>query len=175
MLHLNIQHLSQHQKQLYGLIFFVCLSAAMLGALTGLLRWFSSASNVQQSWKPSEVPVVPDSIAQFTVLTTKSHWYLDPAKVAAQAKVDEKKSLEGQPEAYKLLGIIEKAGKKQALFMAIETAVSGRKVLSLTTGDNLVGDWKIQSISTSKVSLIAEKEGAESQQKEILLYATNSK
>lgn len=174
---LNLIHLSQHQRQLYGVVLFVCLAAFLLGLSIGLLRWFSSASDTQHQWKPTPAITPADTLTEFSALTSKPHWFMDAAQVAAQAKVDEQKSLEGQPEAYKLLGIIEKAGKKQALFMPIEglKTPSARKVISLSVGDTLIGDWKVKELSASKVSLIADKQGAEPQTKDILLYATNSK
>jgi hypothetical protein len=167
-------NLSTQERKLYSLIGMALVIALVIGALSGLIGFIGKSGERADNWQPSSLADPIDTLVQFTLVSTPSRWYQDPVLASAQAKAEEQKSLEGQPDSFRLLGIVERGDKRVALFMPIAglKTPSARKVSALSQGDVLVGNWKVKELTSSKVVLIAEKEGIEAQMKEILLYVT---
>lgn len=167
-------NLSTQERKLYSLIGMGLVVALVVGALGGLIGFIGKSSERTDNWQASSLANPIDTLPLFTLVSTPTRWYQDPVLALAQAKAEEQKSLEGQPDSFKLLGIVERGGKKVALFMPIAglKTPSARKLSTLSQGDVLIGDWKVNELTASKVVLIAEKEGVEAQRKEILLYVT---
>lgn len=165
--------LSIKERKLYSLIAAVLVFAFVLGALVGVMSFGGKGNERADNWQASSLAVVEDTLAQYTLVSAPSRWYQDPATAQVQVKAEDQKSLEGQPASFKLLGIVERDGKKVALFMPVTgmTTPSTRKVSSLVEGDTLVGDWKVKELSASNVILEAEREGAEPQINELMLYS----
>ena len=167
-----LEHLSAHDRKLVVLLSGVTFSIFMVGLIGGLLRFSNVSDAKQDQWQQSTMPELPDTLSEFNSVSTKPHWYMAPGTASALANEAAKKAIEGAPEAFKLLGIVETAGKKHALFLASDAASKGsRKVSQLSEGDVLIGDWKIKSMTSSKVTLVVEQEGEEKQTKEIELYS----
>jgi hypothetical protein len=172
-----LEQLSPQDKKLLSISMVLAVSALVIGILVGLVRLGSSGDDKQDNWQSSSMPDIPDTLVEFTTVSTKPAWFIPAGTVSALAEDSAKKAIEGAPEAFKLLGIVETAGKKSALFLASDASSNKakRKVSQLGEGDVLVGEWKIKLISASKVTLVIEQDGSESQTKEIELYATKKR
>lgn len=172
---MQLNNLSPHERKLYisiGLVLVVAFAAGLLGAL---VNFGDGSNNNSDNWQASSLAEAEDTQSLYAIVTEPSRWYQDPALAAiAQAKQgsQQQQSLEGQPESFKLLGIVERDGKKVALFMppTATATLTARKISALSEGDTLVGDWKIKELTASKVILMAEREGADPEINELMLY-----
>jgi hypothetical protein len=167
-----LANLSTQERKLYSLIAAGLALAFLVGILSGLVNIGGKGNERADNWRASSVAEPEDTLAQYTLISSSPRWYQDPAMAQARAKEVEQKSVDGQPASFKLLGIVDRGGKKVALFMPVAglTKPSARKLSPLAEGDILIGDWKVKELTASKVTLIAEREGAEPQIKELLLY-----
>lgn len=166
----ELNQLSVKEKALYLWGGLILGGALILGFLFGLLHWVAVPDDRSVNWVGSEFIESHDTLADFNLITEKPHWFMDQAAVAAQAKVEEQKSVEGSPEAFKLTGIVDRKGRKIALFLPQLTKSSISGVRSVSIGDTLIGDWKVESITASEVTLSAAQVGADPQIRQIKLY-----
>ncbi len=169
-----LANLSTQERKLYSLIAAGLAFAFVLGLLGGLISFGGKGNERADNWQVSSVAEPEDTLGQYTLVSASPRWYQDPAIAQTRVKEEEQRSLEGQPASFKLLGIVERGGKKVALFMPLAglTAPSARKLSALAEGDTLIGDWKVKELTASKVTLMAEKEGVEPKLKEFLLYTS---
>lgn len=120
-------------------------------------------------------PLIPSPILQWYRNNPVGLAKRAPA-TAAQTAEAARKAIEGQPESLKLIGIVERNNRPYALFIPVDPASAAngapKGVLQFTAGDVLVGDWVIKEITVNTVLVATNKEGAEQQTRELLLYQT---
>lgn len=164
--------LSYQQKQILRGLSILLAFALLTGLIIGLLTGINQKADLSDHWQSTEFVPAAESLEDFELANAKSHWYMDASLLAARATEEQKKSIEGSPEAFKLIGIVDRKSKKMALFLPSNTSlgIAGLKALGL--GDTLIGSWKLEELTASKVVLRAEPEGAEPLTKEIRLYGT---
>jgi hypothetical protein len=172
-----LHRLSPQDQKLYGIILRVCGVALVIGLLIGLISFNGNKIDATDNWQTTVLAPAPDSAAEFVAVSNSPRWFrekgaVDPEQVAEEAK----KAIEGQPESLKLIGIVERNNRPYALFIPIDPtpAANGapKGVLQFAAGDVLVGDWVIKEITVNTVQIATNKEGAEQQTRELLLYQT---
>jgi|GEM_PF-5311016 len=167
-----LHRFSTQDQKLYGLILQACVAALLLGLVFGLISFNANKKDNTDNWQATVLAAPADSASEFSAVTTNSRWFREKGAVnPAQAAEEAKKAIEGQPESLKLIGIVERSKKVYALFLPIAGG-GAQSVSQFAVGDMLVGDWKVKEISTSHVIVESNKEGTETQTKEIPLYGS---
>ncbi len=172
-----IANLSSQERQLYGLIGVGVAAALVLGLLGGLISFSGKSNDRADNWQASALAAPVDTLSDFTLVSEQSRWFSEAGPAtAAQTAEAARKAIEGQPESLKLIGIVERNNRPYALFIPIEPTPTGsgapKGVLQFAAGDTLVGDWLVKEITVNTVLVITNKEGAEQQTRELLLYQT---
>jgi hypothetical protein len=152
------------ERKLYLLGSGAICVALVLGVLAGAVSSGGTTSNREDKWQPSAIPAGVDTLADFTAITAQPRWYLEGGAVPSQAK-----TVEGEPESFRLLGIVSKAGQRYALLQPPAPESGRSKLVQLGVGDVLIGDWKITEISSAKVAVSASESG---EARELLLYGS---
>ena len=172
-----IANLSSQERQLYGLVGVGVAAALVLGLLGGLISFSGKANDRADNWQASALAAPVDTLGVFTIVSEQPRWFSEAGPAtAAQTAEAAKKAIEGQPESLKLIGIVERNNRSYALFIPVDPAPAAngapKGVLQFAAGDNLVGDWVVKEITVSTVLVATNKEGAEQQTRELLLYQT---
>lgn len=167
-----LSNLPHQDQKLYGFVVRACTAALVLGLFVGMVSLNSNKADGADNWRATEIPARPDAASDFAVVTGNSRWFREKAAInPAQAAEEARKAIEGQPESLKLIGIIERAGIRYALFIPVDPT-AGRAATPYTVGDTLVGDWKVKEITSGGLTVTAQREGEEPQTRELLLYRT---
>ncbi|MDR7088701.1 hypothetical protein [Cellvibrio fibrivorans] len=147
--------LSIKERKLYSLIAAVLVVAFVLGALVGVMSFGGKGNERADNWQASSLAVVEDTLAQYTLISDTSRWYQDPVQARTKGKEEKQKLLEGDPASFTLVGIVEKNGKREALFASVAGTSTQltRNIKSLVEGDVLVGGWVIKIISANQVEV----------------------
>jgi hypothetical protein len=172
-----IANLSSQERQLYGLIGIGVAAALVLGLLGGLISFGGKSGDRVDHWRASALAAPVDTLSDFTVVSEQSRWFSEAGPAtAAQSAEAARKAIEGQPESLKLIGIVERNNRPYALFIPVDPVPTANGapngVLQFAAGDVLVGDWVIKEITVNTVLVATNKEGAEQQTRELLLYKT---
>jgi hypothetical protein len=172
-----IANLSSQERQLYGLIGIGVAAALVLGLLGGLISFSGKGNERADNWQASALAAPVDTLSDFTAVSEQSRWFSEAGPAtAAQSAEAARKAIEGQPESLKLIGIVERNNRPYALFIPLDPAPAAngapKGVLQFATGDSLVGDWVVKEITVNTVLVATNKEGAEQQTRELLLYQT---
>lgn len=163
-----LANLPAHERKLYQLSLVTLVAAVVLGLLAGVIGAGEDANNRPDNWQASELRTGADTLADFTAVTAQSRWFLEGGKLAATASVVDT----DEPESFRLLGIIDKGGQRHALFMPPTTEAGRSKLVQLAQGEPLVGDWKIQEITSAKVLVT---HASDNETRELLLYGAPAK
>lgn len=157
MLRLNIAQLPLREQKLYKLIAFAIGTAFILGLLWVLLGFSDQTPATDNEWQQTTINAGDDPVAQFGVLSEKPRWFTEAgAQAAVQPVEDPLKALEGKPESLRLTGLVTKGDKTYALFLPLiaPAGTTGKPAIrQLAEGDNLVGDWVVESISGKEVEI----------------------
>lgn len=165
-------NLPAQTRKLYQLIMLQLAAALLLGLVAGLVSFAPSVAPRADNWAPSVIPEASNTLAEFTAISKEPRWYSDKGVLQTAQTAQTAAVLEGEPESFKLLGVVNRAGKQFALFMPVNPpANEPRKVTQLTLGDTLVGDWKLTAIANAKVTVSAQREGEDPDERELLLYS----
>ncbi len=172
-----LENLSSQERQLYSLVGLSAAVALVLGLLGGLISFNWGNNERADNWKVSVSAPPEDTLADFTEISSQPRWFSEAGPAtAAQSAEAARKAIEGQPESRKLIGIVERNNKYHALFIPVDPnpASTGapKGVAQFAVGETLVGDWQIKEITQSRVVVGTNKEGAEQQTRELLLYQT---
>jgi hypothetical protein len=169
-----IANLSSQERQLYGLIGITLSVAFVIGLLGGLISFSGKGSERADNWQASVSVAPTDTLSDFTEISTQSRWFSEAGPAtAAQSAEAARKAIEGQPESFKLIGIVERNNRPYALFIPVNPAPNStggpKGVLQFAAGESLVDDWVIKEITASSVVVVNNKEGTEQQ---LSLYQT---
>lgn len=155
---MNLLHrfsqLPAHEKIVYSLTAKLAVIAFLLGMVWILLGFNDQSPAGENPWQASVLPQADDVAGLYATVTANSRWFSEVPK--AQPVEDPAKALEGKPESMRLTGLVTKGDIRYALFVPVlpSLLVSGKPaVQQLKTGDNLVGDWRITTISTNQVEI----------------------
>lgn len=163
----NLPHLDQ---KLYGIVMRVCAASMALGLMVGMISLNGNKADGADNWQATEVITPPDPVSELAAVNANSRWFREKSVVdPVQSAEDARKAIQGQPESLKLIGIIERAGTRYALFIPSDPSV-GHAVTQFTMGDILVGDWKVKEITPGGLTVTAQREGEEPLTREVLLY-----
>lgn len=170
-----IANLSSQERQLYGLIGVGVAAALVLGLLGGLISFSGKGNDRADNWQASALTAPVDTLSDFTAVSEQSRWFSEAGPAtAAQSAEAARKAIEGQPESLKLIGIVERNNRPYALFIPIDSTPTAngapKGVLQFAAGDVLVGDWVVKKITVNTVVVATNKEGAEQQTRELMLY-----
>lgn len=160
-----LANLPSHERKLYQLALALLAASLMLGVLVGGIGAGESPNGRADNWQASELRAGADTLADFNSVTTQPHWFLE----GGQSAVAVQASNAGEPESFRLLGVIEKGGQRHALFMPPATEAGRSTLVQLAVGEPLIGDWKIEEIDSAKVKVASS---AENEVRELLLYGT---
>lgn len=177
-----IANLSSQERQLYGLIGVGVAVAFVVGLLGGLISFSGKGNDRADNWQASVLAAPVDTLADFTVVSEQPRWFSEAGPAtAAQSAEAARKAIEGQPESLKLIGIVERNNRPYALFIPVDPVPADpiptgngapKGVLQFAVGDVLVGDWVVKSITVNTVLIATNREDAEQQTRELLLYQT---
>ncbi len=172
-----IANLSSQERQLYGLIGVGVAAALVVGLLGGLISFSGKGNDRADNWQASALAAPVDTLSDFTLVSEQPRWFSEAGPAtAAQTAEAARKAVEGQPESLKLIGIVERNNRPYALFIPIDPASAAngapKGVLQFAAGDTLVGDWVVKDITGNTVIVVTNKEGAEQQTRELMLYQT---
>lgn len=150
-----LARLSTQERKLYSLIAAGLVCAFVLGVVGGLMSFGDEGSGRADNWHASSLAVAEDTLTLYTLISDSSRWYLDPAQARTKGKGEEQKLAEGDPANITLVGIVEKDGKRVALFVPVVGAPTqlSRSIKSLVEGDALVGGWVITIIGANQVEI----------------------
>jgi hypothetical protein len=148
-----LANLPSYERKLYQLAFFSSAVALILGLLIGAVGAGESLVERADNWRASELPQSADTLVDFTAIAAQPRWFSE----GGQLMVSSSTSNTGEPESFRLLGIVNKGGKHRALFLPPASESESRRLVQLGAGDTLIGDWQIKEITTAKV-LVAQGE-----------------
>ncbi len=161
-------NLPAHERKFYQLSFTLLAITLVMGLLIGGINAGESTNNRTDNWQASELRPSADTLADFNSITTQSRWFVEGGQSKATANVIDTDEV----ESFHLLGIVDKGGQRYALFMPPATDAGHSKMVQLATGEPLVGDWKLQEITSTKVIV---SKAADNETRELLLYGAPTK
>lgn len=162
-----LANLPSHERKLYQLAFALLAVTWLLGLLIAGISAGENAISRADNWQASERRAGADTLADFNAVTAQSHWFLE----GGQSKPAVNSVDLDEPESFRLLGVIDKSGQRHALFMPPATEVGRSKLVQLSVGDQLVGDWKVVEINSTKVKVASVSDEV----RELLLYGVPAK